>query len=205
MITNSQIETALDYVIKLAMGINPLNGEDAKEDSVLNSPEIIRTMFTVKAVLEEKLYAPAEAKAEVSLTNGQAETEKLRQKKKKDTRKEGFPPEIPSKFKFQRNTTVTHFIRDMYACADGNDYKPVKASQILNWLVLEGLLEADYDKELDVNYKKVTEKGKAMGFSNRRVESGLGGRNYISVIFNETAQLFALNNMERILNGEASA
>jgi hypothetical protein len=93
----------------------------------------------------------------------------------------------------------------MYACADSNDYKPVKASQILNWLVLEGLLEADYDKELDVNYKKVTEKGKAMGFSNRRVESGLGGRNYISVIFNETAQLFALNNMDRILNGEASA
>lgn len=196
MITNSQIETALDYVVKLAMGINPLNGEDAKEDSVLNSPEIIRTMFTVKAVLEEKLFAPAQT---------ETKAEPLRSKKKKDTRKEGFPPEISEKFKFQRNTTVTHFIRDMYACADSNDYKPVKASQILNWLVLEGLLEADYDKELDVNYKKVTEKGKAMGFSNRRVESGLGGRNYISVIFNETAQLFALNNMDRILNGEASA
>lgn len=196
MITNSQIETALDYVVKLAMGINPLNGEDAKEDSVLNSPEIIRTMFTVKAVLEEKLFAPAQT---------ETKAEPLRPKKKKDTRKEGFPPEISEKFKFQRNTTVTHFIRDMYACADSNDYKPVKASQILNWLVLEGLLEADYDKELDVNYKKVTEKGKAMGFSNRRVESGLGGRNYISVIFNETAQLFALNNMDRILNSEASA
>lgn len=196
MITNSQIETALDYVVKLAMGIDPISGEDAKEDSVLNSPEIIRTMFTVKTVLEEKLFAPAQA---------ETKAETLRPKKKKDTRKEGFPPEIPTKFKFQRNTTVTHFIRDMYACADGNDYKPVKASQILNWLVLEGLLEADYDKELDVNYKKVTEKGKAMGFSNRRVESGLGGRNYISVIFNEKAQLFALNNMDRILNGEASA
>ena len=194
MITNSQIETALDYVVKLAMGIDPLSGEDAKEDSVLNSPEIIRTMFTIKAVLEEKLFAPA-----------QTEAKALRPKKKKDTRKEGFPPEIPAKFKFQRNTTVTHFIRDMYACADGNDYKPIKASKIINWLVLEGLLEADYDKELDVNYKKVTEKGKAMGFSNRRVESGLGGRSYISVIFNETAQLFALNNMDRILNGEASA
>lgn len=196
MITNSQIETALDYVVKLAMGIDPISGEDAKEDSVLNSPEIIRTMFTIKTVLEEKLFAPVQA---------ETKAETLRPKKKKDTRKEGFPPEIPTKFKFQRNTTVTHFIRDMYACADGNDYKPVKASQILNWLVLEGLLEADYDKELDVNYKKVTEKGKAMGFSNRRVESGLGGRNYISVIFNETAQLFALNNMDRILNGEASA
>lgn len=196
MITNSQIETALDYVVKLAMGIDPISGEDAKEDSVLNSPEIIRTMFTVKTVLEEKLFAPAQE---------EAKAETPRPKKKKDTRKEGFPPEITTKFKFQRNTTVTHFIRDMYACADGNDYKPVKASQILNWLVLEGLLEADYDKELDVNYKKVTEKGKAMGFSNRRVESGLGGRNYISVIFNEKAQLFALNNMDRILNGEASA
>lgn len=196
MITNSQIETALDYVVKLAMGIDPISGEEAKEDSVLNSPEIIRTMFTIKTVLEEKLFAPAQA---------ETKAETPRPKKKKDTRKEGFPPEIPTKFKFQRNTTVTHFIRDMYACADGNDYKPVKASQILNWLVLEGLLEADYDKELDVNYKKVTEKGKAMGFSNRRVESGLGGRNYISVIFNETAQLFALNNMDRILNGEASA
>ena len=85
MITNSQIETALDYVVKLAMGINPLNGEDAKEDSVLNSPEIIRTMFTVKAVLEEKLFAPAQTETKAEL---------LRLKKKKDTRKEGFPPEI---------------------------------------------------------------------------------------------------------------
>jgi len=189
MIQNTQIEHALDFVTQLAMGWDPVSGEEAKEDDVLNSPEVIRAMFTVKAVLEERLYAskPEQKKS-----------------KPKDNRKEGFPPEIGDKFRFQRNTTVTHFIRDMYACSDGNEYKPIKASLILNWLVLEGMLEPAYDKELDVNYKLVTKKGKELGLSNKRVESGLGGRSYISVIFNEKAQLFTLKNMERIINGESS-
>ena len=192
MITNTQIETALDCVTKLAMGVDPVSGEDAKEDSVLNSPEIIRVMFTVKSVLEEKLYAPKEEQKE----------EKVAPRKKKDTRKEGFPPEIADKFKFQRSTTVTHFIRDMYACADTNEYKPVKAATILDRLVAEGLLERAHDEELDVDYKSVTEKGKEMGFSNRRVESGLGGRSYISVIFNEKAQRYLVERMDKIINGE---
>ena len=192
MITNTQIEIALDYVTKLAMGMDPVRGEDAKEDSVLNSPEIIRVMFTVKSVLEEKLYASKEERKE----------EKTAARKKKDTRKEGFPPEIAEKFKFQRSTTVTHFIRDMYACADTNEYKPIKAATILDRLVAEGLLERAHDEELDVDYKSVTEKGKEMGFSNRRVESGLGGRSYISVIFNEKAQRYLVERMDKIINGE---
>ena len=187
MIQNNQIETALEYVTRMAMGADPISGEDAEEESVLNNPEVIRTMFTVKAVLEERLY-----------------TQKPAVKKLKDTRKEGFPPEIKENFKFKRNTTVTHFIKDMYEFTDDTDYKPVKAARILDWLVLEGMLEAAHDEELNVNYKLVTKKGKEAGLSNRRVESGLGGRNYISVIFNEKAQLFVVRNMEKILNGESS-
>ncbi|MBO4678777.1 MAG: hypothetical protein J5626_03830 [Lachnospiraceae bacterium] len=192
MITNTQIENALDCVIKLAMGLDPGSGEEAREDSVLNSPEIIRTMFIVKAVLEEKLYAPKE----------EAKEEKPAPRKKRDTRKEGFPPEIVDKFKLQRSTTVTHFIRDMYACADTNEYKPVKVATILDRLVAEGILELAHDDEMDVDYKSVTDKGKELGFSNRRVESGLGGRRYISVIFNEKAQQYLVERMDKIVNGE---
>lgn len=195
MITNTQIETALDCVIKLAMGLDPRTGEEAKEDSVLNSPEIIRTMFTVKAVLEERLYNPQS----IPDTGDEA---KPAPKRKKDTRKEGFPPEIAEKFKFQRNTTVTHFIKDMYALTDNNEYKPVKASQILDRLVAEGMLEHAHDDALDVDYKSVTEKGKEFGLSNRRVEYGLGGRSYISVIFNRQAQNYLVERMDKIINGE---
>ena len=198
MITNTQIETALNCVTKLAMGLDPVSGEDAREDSVLNSPEIIRTMFTVKAVLEQTLYAPK---------TPEATTEKTKVKKSarpRDTRKVGFPPEIAENFTFKRNTTVTHFIKDMYECTDNTEFKPVKASQIHDWLMLEGILEAAYDQELDVAYKAVTKKGEELGFSNRRVESGLGGRRYISVIFDEKAQHFLVKNMARIINGESS-
>jgi len=196
MITENQIETALECVIKLAMGLDPKTGEEAKEDSVLNSPEIIRTMFTVKAVLEERLYNPQ------PVAETESEAAKPAPKRKKDTRKEGFPPEIVDKFKFQRSTTVTHFIRDMYACADTNEYKPVKAGQILDRLVAEGMLERAHDEELDVDYKSVTEKGKEFGLSNRRVEYGLGGRSYISVIFNAKAQRYLVDRMDKIVNGE---
>ena len=64
------------------------------------------------------------------------------------------------------------------------------------------MLEHAHDDEMDVDYKSVTDKGKELGFSNRRVESGLGGRSYISVIFNRQAQQYLVERMDKIVNGE---
>ena len=55
MTQKEQIETALNHVINIAMGLDPLTGEETEEGSILNRPEVIRTMFTVKEVLQEKL------------------------------------------------------------------------------------------------------------------------------------------------------
>ena len=203
MTQKEQIETALNHVINIAMGLDPLTGEETEEGSILNRPEVIRTMFTVKEVLQEKLTFEALGPQNVwhSAIDRNTATQP---KKPRDTREVGFPPEIVKNFKFKGKTTVTHFIKDMYACAETDEFKPVKAATILNWLVLEGFLEEAYDKELEVNYKSVTEKGAKLGLSNRRVESGLGGRNYISVMFGREAQEYVVNNMEKILNGEAA-
>ena len=200
MTQKDQIETALNHVINIAMGLDPLTGEETEEGSILNRPEVIRTMFTVKEVLQEKLTFEAFSTRSTAPAQSTATTPK----KPRDTREVGFPPEIVDNFKFKGKTTVTHFIKDMYACAETDEFKPVKAATILNWLVLEGYLEEAYDKELEVNYKSVTEKGAELGLSNRRVESGLGGRSYISVMFGKEAQLYVVNNMDKILNGEAA-
>ncbi|MBR6308653.1 MAG: hypothetical protein IKR39_08605 [Lachnospiraceae bacterium] len=206
MTQKEQIETALNHVINIAMGLDPLTGDETEEGSILNRPEVIRTMFTVKEVLQEKLTF--EALSPQHTQNMQfvapTQTTATTPKKPRDTRPIGFPPEIVDNFKFKGKTTVTHFIKDMYACAETDEFKPVKAATILNWLVLEGYLEEAYDKDLEVNYKSVTEKGKELGLSNRRVESGLGGRSYISVMFGKEAQEYVVNNMEKILNGEAA-
>lgn len=48
-----KLETAILYIQRIADGKNPINNVVAKEDSVLNDPNIIRCMYFAKEVLAE--------------------------------------------------------------------------------------------------------------------------------------------------------
>lgn len=187
MVQKAQINTAFMHISKLAEGSNPISNETLSKDSVYNNPEIIRTMYVVKEILEKVRDFGIPQNREMSKT---------------DTRPVEFPAEIVENFKWKRDTTVTHFIHDMYMFSK-KDVREVAPKTILDWLVVAGYLEPAHDKGFNVDYKAVTKKGEALGFRNSRVEKGLGGRSYISVIFSEAAQIFVVKNMEKIINGEA--
>lgn len=186
MVQNAQLDTAIMHISRMAEGQNPLSEEMMEKESVLNSPEIIRTMFVVKGILEEV-----------------KEKGYRRLQRVNDDRPVEFPKEIHEKFKPKRVTTVTHFIHDCYMYADNKEAKEVAPKTILEWLTVAGFLDSYHDTEFNVDYKRVTKKGDEIGLSNRRVQNGLGGRSYISVMFSEAAQYFVVENMEKIINGEA--
>lgn len=187
MVQKAQINTAFMHISKLAEGNDPISNQALSGESVFNNPEIIRTMFVVKEILERVKESGFPQTREASRT---------------DTRPVEFPPEIVGKFKSKRDTTVTHFIHDMYMFTE-KDVREVAPKTILDWLVVAGYLEPAHDTAMNVDYKAVTKKGEALGLRNSRVEKGYGGRSYISVIFGEAAQNFVVKNMERMINGEA--
>ena len=48
-----KLDTAITYIQRIAEGCNPVNNMVAREDSVLNNPNVIRCMFFVKEILDE--------------------------------------------------------------------------------------------------------------------------------------------------------
>lgn len=187
MVQKAQINTAFMHISKLAEGNDPISNQALSKESVFNNPEIIRTMFVVKEILEKIKESGIPQTRE---TSGN------------DTRPVEFPAEIAEKFKSKRDTTVTHFIHDMYMYS-GKEVREVAPKTILDWLVAAGFLEPTHDTDMNVDYKAVTAKGEALGLRNSRVEKGYGGRSYISVIFDANAQNYVVKNMEKIINGEA--
>ncbi len=196
MIQSAQLNNAFIHVCRMAEGKNPLNASEDISDGILNSPEIIRTMFIIKEILENvKMRINDEYGRDRGTGSGNPG-------RVKDDRPVEFPEEILEKFRPKRDTTVTHFLHDAYIQAEDKDIRQVAPKTVLDWLTDYGYLERAHDEELGIDYKKVTDKGSETGFRNNRVLNGLGGRNYISVIFDEAAQYFTVANMGNIMSGE---
>lgn len=185
MNTQTQLNNAYLIVTNMSQGLEPLSGNPYTESSLLNSPEVIRSMFFLKEVLEKigQYGYPGE-----KINKSKAAPE--------------FPKEIKDRFKFHSSTTITHLLADFYSLADDPNVKRVSAKAVLDWLVLGGYLEIKHDDEINIDYKAVTEKGTEFGLKNKKVLNGYSGRNYISVIFTESAQEYLAANMDKVINGE---
>lgn len=185
MNTQAQLNNAYLIVDNMSQGLEPISGNPYTESSVLNSPEVIRSMFFLKEVLEKisQYGYPGE-----KISNSKAVPE--------------FPHEIKERFKFTASTTITHLLTDFYSLADNPNVKRVSAKAVLDWLVLGGYLEVKHDDEINIDYKAVTEKGTGFGLKNKKVINGYSGRSYISVIFSKSAQEYLAANMDKVINGE---
>lgn len=180
---DEQLNNAILLTRALALGANPFTGEVQREDSVLNNPEVIRTMFFIKDTLEQV--------AKKGLRVSEPKSSNLSPE---------FPPEIKEKFKWKRNTSVLHFLDDCYFYTDRENLKKVSSTHVLSWLTKGEFIVPSHDEEYG-NFKRVTEKGEKLGLSNIKVEKGYRGAKYITLIFNEKAQKYLVNNMDLVISG----
>lgn len=158
-------EDMIKYVDSLANGVDPATGEVLTNDTVLNRPDIIRMLYSIKEYMTE--YGPKISKAnrvefELSTTDGIIESE----------------------------TTVSNFVKKINDINCKENMKPLSYKIINLWLLKEGYLKISSD-----NNKKVpTQKGEQIGLS-KVIRKSQYGIPYLVVLFNANAQKFILDNL----------
>ncbi len=180
----SEITEARAFTEKLAEGINPLTGAIENEDTLLNHPEVIRKMFLIKDILTAVLENSLSAK-----TSDRKAPEEL-------------PEEALAKFEFDKPKSLTKLLEQIYAPVKESGIKQITAVSVNRWLIASGLLEEISDPSTNRKDKQPTAAGESLGISMTKGFDRRNSREYYSLIYNESAQMFIVENINRIINGE---
>lgn len=166
---------AKDWILKLANGINPLDGSIIPDGDIVNNVHISRCLFYVSELLGT---LPQKGN-----------------KKSKEYENEFFiKPEDLEKVTIVERTGIANFVREINKLIPENT-RPISYGKILNWLIANGYLE---EVEVD-NFgkrKNPTASGCAVGIS-AGLREGTNGQ-YWAVEYNSNAQRFILSNINAI-------
>lgn len=160
-------EEVMDYLNKLANGIDPKDDTVLPDDTILNRADVIRMLFAAKKYLSE-------AKSENNI-----KTQKVEKIPFKLTTTEGIVEKV---------TTISKLVRRINETNCTDNMKPLRYRAVNAWLIKEGYLS------VDINNKKVpTDKGLDIGLSKVLYTGRYGG--FYVVEYNEQAQRFVLENI----------
>lgn len=166
---------AKDWVLKLANGINPLDGSIIPDGDIVNNVHISRCLFYVSELLGT---LPPKSN-----------------KKSKEYENEFYiKPEDLEKVIIVERTGIANFVRKINKLVPEN-MRPISYGKILNWLIANGYLE---EVEVD-NFgkrKNPTASGCAIGIS-AGLREGINGQ-YWAVEYNSNAQRFIVSNINAI-------
>lgn len=172
---NNKTSIAKDWILKLANGVNPLDGTIIPDCDIVNNVHISRCLFYVADLLE-------------------LEDKKTRKKSKEYEFEFSISPEELAKVVIVESTGIANFVREINKFVPVN-MRPMSWGKILNWLIANGYLE---EVEVDNLGKKKapTASGSSIGISAEKKEGKNG--EYWAVIYNSNAQHFILNNIYAI-------
>ena len=171
----NKLIVAKDWILKLANGINPLDGSIIPDGDIVNNVHISRCLFYVSELL------------------GTLPQKSI--KKSKEYENEFYiKPEDLEKVTIVERTGIANFVREINKLIPENT-RPISYGKILNWLIANGYLE---EVEVD-NFgkrKNPTASGCAIGISARLKEGSNGP--YWAVEYDSNAQRFILSNIYAI-------
>ena len=180
----NKLKSTISILDRIADGINPLDDCSMPEDSVLNDPAIIRSMFFAKEVLEA-------VKRNDGVVGG----------KGKGHNKAEFPIEALKNFEYQLDLPITKFVEQLNSNIDHEVFQKLSYKVIRNWLIANSFLEEKYVEKYKKNCILPTAKGETIGIiSEDRISTR--GADYVAIIYTRPAQEFIVKNMEIIINGE---
>ena len=166
---------AKDWILKLANGINPLDGSAIPDGDIVNNVHISRCLFYVSELLG---------------------TYQIMSNKKSKAYENEFYIKLEDieKVTIVERTGIASFVREINKLIPDNT-RPISYGKILNWLMANGYLE---EVEVD-NFgkrKNPTASGSAVGIS-AGLREGTNGQ-YWAVEYNSNAQRFILSNINSI-------
>ncbi len=138
-----KLETAIIYVQRIADGYDPVDNRPAEEESVLNSPDVVRCMFFIKDVLEA-----------VRRNDG------LIGKAKGKAPKEHFPYEVLNEFCYREDLSITYLLAQIHLPLEGRNIKKISLQTVTRWLKIAGYLTEEFSQEVGKIATVPTEKGK---------------------------------------------
>lgn len=185
MIELSKLEQSLTIVTRIAEGLNPITGEAASDDMILNNPEIIRNMFMAKEVLE------AVKRNDGFIGKGS---------KKNSSDLPYVTQSDLNEFYYQGDKTITKLVEQINSLFDLSKYRKIGYSLITNSLKLNGYLEEQRDETGKI-VSVASEKGNSIGIYSE-MRSSMYGRPYMAVIYGKMAQEFIVEHLEKIIDGE---
>lgn len=171
----NKLIVAEDWILKLANGINPLDGSIIPDGDIVNNVHISRCLFYVSELLGTL-------------------PQKSNKKSKEYENEFYIKPEDIEKVTIVERTGIANFVREINKLIPDNT-RPISYGKILNWLMANGYLE---EVEVDSfgKRKNPTASGCAVGISARLKEGTKGP--YWAVEYNSNAQRFILSNIYAI-------
>ena len=166
-IDKEKLRVAIEWVNKLANGVNPIDGRLVHQEDIINNIHISRCLFYVADILEN-IGAKKQYGLEFRLTQ-----------------------EGASKVCITDATGITMFVREVNKVIPEN-MKPLSAIQVTEWLVSVGYLE-ERERNDGKKYKIPTELGTSIGITTKWKEGRQGG--YLAVSYDANAQKFILENL----------
>lgn len=184
-----KLDVAITYMQRIADGKNPVNNLPVEDDSALNNPNVIRCMFFVKEILQELK------------SNGGCIGKKT-SRRQREAMKEDFPFEVLSKFQYKEDLSMNRFLRQINELIDVDVYKKLIYQPFVMWLMNNGYIVEEYNKELGKKTKVSTDKGRELGIKSELKTRSTGAR-YMLITYNQNAQEFLVKNMKKILSIES--
>ena len=171
-IDQNKVKVAIDWISKLANGVNPIDGSVLPDSDIVNNVHISRCLFYVSRLLEDM-------------------------GKKKSTQQKHFElefqltPEIASKVYIAERTGIAMFVKEINKVIPEN-MQPLVASKATRWLVSAGYLE-EQERSDGQKYKVPTELGRSIGITSAWKDGSQG--QYLAISYDANAQHFLLENL----------
>ena len=171
-IDQNKLQVAIDWINKLANGMNPIDGKVLPDSDVVNNIHISRCLFFVSSLLE-----------------GMGKKKSSQQKQYELEFQ--FTPEMAAKVYIAERTGITMFVKEINKVIPEN-MRPLAAPKVTQWLVSTGHLE-EQERGDGHKYKAPTELGTSIGISSAWSEGRQG--QYLAISYDANAQRYILENL----------
>ncbi|MBR2539775.1 MAG: hypothetical protein IKE85_02950 [Mogibacterium sp.] len=179
-----KLEKAIIYTERMADGRAPYSNQPI-ENEVLNNPNVIRSMYFIKEVLQE-----------VKKNGGVVGSKGIKQQKNTVEMAAHFPFEVLDKFSYESNKPISLVLKQFVELTGKPDVSIISAVAVNKWLGANGYLERIVINAEGKENWSPTDKGVALGMISEK--RGDPGREYIRIEYNKEAQEFLAYNLRRI-------